>query len=348
MFPTIYGVLARPSGFDIETFFHEEFSTAQVAPLVAPFNADGAGVWTAVVNGAAMSISGGELLINSSGVAGLNGYDNDSNKFTVENGKVAVWRIAEVISGTRQESRLVSNKNIGYDLLSIRGVVGVINNVATKYDGSKYYAHGTSRGLLIDDDVLLMVEGFAGVISADFFIDTGVNAAVMSNVSQVSLKKPHGNWDNIESMRTAVIASPSGGEAGDVDKDSNFYVRLSALPTTTATIAIRSQDGNNRWEINITSGGVMTLDEVVAGTPVTRITVAGVTAGDVICCHANDEAIGLVRYASGQTMVRDTGAANFKTETGYEIVSLGGATLANFEAWNTRITGEDLARLEAM
>jgi hypothetical protein len=103
-------------------------------------------------------------------------------------------------------------------------------------------------------------------------------------------------------------------------------------------IHFRKQDANNYWRINFTSGGVISLDEIVAGVGFGRAgATPGTTAGQRILVIANGSTIS--GYSDGALLWTYSSASNFQTMTAGSMISAGpGAVVSDLIAWPRTIS----------
>ena len=142
-----------------------------------------------------------------------------------------------------------------------------------------------------------------------------------------------GNADNLETLAgMGAILEPTDYDLAPAANDTFTHTADFFLEFVVATrpssgnidVLFRIQDASNYWILRITSAGAIQLIEVVATSPTTRASGAGIVTGNRIICYAIDDDIvvngggvgdiGIFTYAS---------ATNFKTETAAELDDTG-------------------------
>jgi len=132
---------------------------------------------------------------------------------------------------------------------------------------------------------------------------------------------------------TVLDTSVAASDTYTFDADFFFEIDVTTVPTAGAIeIRFRIQDASNYWRLTI-DGTSTDVDEVVAGVPTQRMTIAASASGDRITLTADNEDLAMWRNDG----TRDSfgAAANFKTETAAETNSLGtGGVVAFLGSWS--------------
>ena len=163
-----------------------------------------------------------------------------------------------------------------------------------------------------------------------------------------------GPWQTSHGFATAYL--PGARSVGDafVHPSNRHWTEcaLTALPSAgSIRMAVRQQDANNRWEMEITSGGTLALVEVVGGTPTTRLTLTGCLAGDRLMLVMDGARAQLLRSRAGAGASSGVYAAAgaFASQTAGALVSLGtGGALADICTFPLQAAGLAKAWLDAL
>lgn len=127
---------------------------------------------------------------------------------------------------------------------------------------------------------------------------------------------------------------------------------LTTLPSAgSITIDIRRQDANNKWQLEVTSAGAFNLNEVVAGTPTTRATIASNQAADRMMCVFDGARARIMRSRAGaiSSSTMYTSVSTFTTETEGEVISLGtDGAISDLITWPRVLSGSALAWVQAL
>lgn len=127
---------------------------------------------------------------------------------------------------------------------------------------------------------------------------------------------------------------------------------LTTLPSSgSITIDFRKQDANNYWQLEVTSAAAFNLNEVVAGTPTTRATIASNANGDRLMCVMDgaNARVMRTRAGAGNSATVYASVSTFTTQTTGVISSLGtGGAISDLITWPRIITGEAKAWIDAL
>lgn len=113
-------------------------------------------------------------------------------------------------------------------------------------------------------------------------------------------------------------------------------------------VLFRIQDASNYWRLRVNNAGGLILAEVVAGTPTTRGSVAGVVAnGDRVVIVAAGSTIRV--YEANTLRITYASATNFATATAGEVDTLGtGGVVSDLISWPRTLSNQPLRALEAV
>lgn len=136
--------------------------------------------------------------------------------------------------------------------------------------------------------------------------------------------------------------------------DGNCIIDLvvTTLPTSgNIDVHFREQDANNFWQLLVSSAGVMTLNEVVAGAVTQRGTISGVVAnGDMVRIIAKGSTIRLFEGANSSPVndwISYTSASNFASATAGSLAGLGtGGAVSDVVAWPINLSGAAASALD--
>lgn len=159
-------------------------------------------------------------------------------------------------------------------------------------------------------------------------------------------------FDGDNGLASYSDATPLQGDSGTHDANGTIYHVVDSLPAVGETkFAFRMQDANNYWWIGISATGQLALYETVAGVDTNRGAAVGViAAGDYIAILPYGQTIRVVEGAPGgafTTRITYAAAANFETETNWEIISLAnGAAFSDFNIYPEYLSGDAATALD--
>ena len=360
-------------GAVIEWLLKIEFSTDDPAPLLDPYVGE-VGSLNVVDTGAIMSVSGGEVIpsatitgvadpsltdvvsrTRATGLACFVNFRNYTAYGIATNSVSGGFAIAAVPSATQIlgfsiQSNLIRGKNLG---------AGVTTELASMTDD-------TLKKMCI---VLLstghyIIDATEGILA---WVDNVGNQATVypAILDGVAGRAPFG----LDYIRCAQLSAPFDTDLGlamdyelgavsagktfsavssynAVTGDANHELIATTVPSPGSIYYFfREQDPNNRWNIRITAGGDLRLEEVIDGTPTNKQTAAGVVSdGGQIKIIAEGETIR--GYYNDAIVWTHTGASNFKTATDSSLDSLGtGGAVSNIKIRPVKLAGSALQEI---
>ena len=128
------------------------------------------------------------------------------------------------------------------------------------------------------------------------------------------------------SLRTTVIAgSLAAQEVASNTGDWVFNITVTTLASDAITIALRLVNASNRWEVDITSAGLVELYERVSGVRTLRGSGGALINGDALTIRAVDDVISIFTGTTNPTtrIINYTSASNYKTESNLSVITLG-------------------------
>lgn len=135
--------------------------------------------------------------------------------------------------------------------------------------------------------------------------------------------------------------------------EANGYLEftITTLPAAgTIQVSARRQDNNNMIRIDIASTGNLTVQEVIAGTPNARLSIASCLAGDRIVLMLNGAQSNVCRdRSSGITQTTAYNVMGFATQTSGKVESLGtGGAISDLVTWPYQLSGTALLELSRL
>lgn len=163
-----------------------------------------------------------------------------------------------------------------------------------------------------------------------------------------------GPWQDDYGIATQRLAG-ARSEADAFTHEANAFLLdfvLTALPSSgDIEIEIRRTDANNCWKLQVTSTGVFSLIEVVAGTPTARLSIASCANGDRLILMMDGANARIARYRAGASANSSVYASvsTFTTQTSGVISSLGtGGAISDLVTWPRVLSGDALAWVNAL
>lgn len=361
-FPVLFDRPRKRASFFL---IKDDFLTADAAPLATPVPADpGPGTRTVLQPTSGLEISGGVLNATVVGSGSTGDTYVIYELLPLKAGRAYLYRITAVSSlvypcivdgsGTltpRIEAVPSTPSNIR-EVAGGASIAGVMPT-STLLPWTLWMVRRASGGIFFGLNTQL---AWVGVVPTLTSLQARLERRTVGTtwscdyvrVADLALK--YSVWDGdygIASQQVAGTVTP--GQTFTHEGDCLIDWVQTTLPSAgTVDVRFRKQDATNYWQLLITSLGVTTLNEVVAGVPVVRATVGGIANGDRILIRATDTQIDLYK-TTGTTSSRlwfYSPANNFKTETDGEYTGAGtGGVMTNLVIWPRTLSGDALAAL---
>ena len=161
---------------------------------------------------------------------------------------------------------------------------------------------------------------------------TGASNLVMDNWRVVDLPAPWNSDYGIVTQRVSGVVPDDQAFTHAADALIEFTV--ATLPASgQIEVRFRIQDASNYWQVTVDSSGTVDLDEVVAGTPTQRGTLASaISAAERVTIRLEASAIKV--YGGVTQEINYASASNFATATSGKVETLGtGGVISDLIAW---------------
>lgn len=342
----------------------DDFLTADAAPLITPAPAEpGPGTRTVIQPTNGLNISGG--LLNGVSVGGSAGDTTLTYEaLNLKAGLAYLFRFTAVAAATAvfpsindggnlsPRVEMAVNSTVGIREKAGGGAVGGIFPVPTvpftiwmirRASGGIYW--GVNSTLVWVGSVLVTTSLSARLQKRTPSLTF---SAEYVRVADLVLKYPIWGGDfGIATNSFSGTVSP--GQAFTHEADFMLTWTQTTLPTAgILDFRFRVQDASNYWQVTVSSVGLITLTEVVAGVPTVRTTNAGGTVGSRLCMRVVGANIECWRTLSDVTSLLFTygSSPTFLTETdgSYESAGTGGV-VTDLATWPRTLSGNALAAL---
>lgn len=345
----------------------DEFTTTEAAPLASPRTAEpGPGIATIVDTNNTFSITSEALEWNAVGASA--NWTDPRLEYTDGLTRTTGLGLFMAINGTAFSNQIFGFQNVtgggtgalihgwyprSSDVLMWPGSINVSGVLSTSTD---YVLAVVARST----GAWMLIKGGAFTNWTLFWVfDTSSDATLYPGLIKGTLT----TTINFNYMRARQLAAPwqddygiiTGRKAGSVSASTTFAheadclieFNVATVPSAgSIKVFFRVQDASNYWEIDIDNTGALVLNEVVASSPTSRGSAAGVVAnGDRIVIIADDTTIRV--FEANTLRITYASASNFKTETTGELDSLGtGGAVDDLVTWPRTISGSAKTELD--
>ncbi len=365
------------TGVEVVTYLlRDEFTTAESAPLASPRTAEpGPGTLTIRDTGNTWDISGGAIIANAAATGAGNPRIVSVSSFARATGLTMFvsWQRRSDLGGSGAQNPGVGFVDRAGPLLFDHVAAGFLgDNTETVISelSTRVFSVGIPGNNSIIDGVIVLRSAGAwvftvtgGVYTLRWVLNTNTTATLYASVYSQGAYFPNHTYY----MRVRQLEAPwqddygiaTDRKAGSVSAGTTFGHEVDCLIEFVVTtvpsagsikVFFRIQDASNYWEIDIDSTGALTLNEVVAGSPTSRGSAAGVVAnGDRIVIVADDTTIRVWDTGASNVIRRIAygSASNFQTEVDGELDALGtGGVVNDIATWPRTISGSAKTELE--
>jgi hypothetical protein len=305
--------ILRPKGLGYSLY--DDFTTDESAPLTSPRTAEpGPGSWTITDASNRISISGGRVTVAAAAgttrmvSATINRAEglwltaeftgaSGAEFYPLIYGRSAATRDIRAITGTAFGQFDIGDTAANYiRVLDVGNVaVGASWHVGflLRSAGAFVFAKNAT---LFPAWTLLFVDGNGNSNYPITIADRSASEAFTQDYAAVrQLNAPFTEANGIASVS---VSAPADGAAYTATADAVHTLTLTApaVIATEAGLRYRITDANNYWRAYFDTAGAFKVDSVAAGTPTTRINVAGLIAGGQ-ARTIQIRAIGSINYA---------------------------------------------------
>lgn len=358
----------------------DRFYSVDAAPLVSPRTCEpGPGILTIADSGNALGIPvGGEIVPvaatagnNNPGIYHTAGFSRSAGRafkarvknvstFGVDANKtfspVVGW--AETAGETNLANIegvsfwIVNTKFQVFDSIAAANATTLVDNAADTYYDVGVVLRGAGGAFHVVDNELIFVTRRS--------VDANVHPNIMSlgvsrntyGVTYFAEGPLGGPWASDYGIATDRLAGArSVNDTFTHEGNCHIEFLITALPSAgNISISCRRQDANNYVQILIGSTGNLAVNEVIAGTPNTRLSLASNLVNDYIMLSLNGLRTSLYRDRStGHTGPSAYNLMGFGSATSGKIDSLGtGGGISDLVTWPFQLSGSAKSRLASL
>lgn len=311
---------------------------------------------------AIMSITGGRLLFSPTAISAQKYVFNNTAIARAKGGFCTV--VAEASANNGGFTFGLDNSNVGRPLDEVivpnGSGAGAFFNVGPSAAFRFYFSYGNNPiklaviqkaagAFYIIGNRLAHVDNAA--IQTPNYVGMGRSTTVVETIYYDDMKVGKilsGVW--LRDYGPGRLAIPGAILAGATfTHTANFLMYFQLVNNGTAgstVIKFRIQDALNYWNVSITSGGVATINEVVAGINTVRATSAAAFDNERVAITVSEANIAV---SDTTFRIAYNAAANFQTATSGEVSAIAtGADLQNMELYPVDLMGEALNWIKSL